>query len=106
MEEYTEREEETVRVSQAKIEKEERAEAKAEPKQPMEETRKRKMGAKETGAEHSEGKESDWVLELAFVSWRDKLQHIDFIGERGFSRWISSFQEIVEKRGWLVFYEH
>ena len=43
----------------------------------MEETRKRKMGAEETRAEHIEGKASDWVLDMAFVSWRDKLQHRD-----------------------------
>ena len=49
MEEYTEREEETVQATQAKIE-EERAEARAKPEQPVEETRKRKRGAEETGA--------------------------------------------------------
>ena len=72
----------------------------------MEETRKRKMGAKEIGVEQSEEKPSDWVSELAFVAWRDKLQQRDFIGQRGFSKWISPFQEIVEKRGWLLFCEH
>ena len=53
-------------------------------------------GPEETRVEHSEGKASDWVSELAFIAWRDKLQHKDFIGERGFSKWISSFHEIVE----------
>ena len=59
MEEYTEREEEIVQVTKAEIEEEERADAKAEPKQPGEETRKRKRGAEETGAEHNEGKARD-----------------------------------------------
>ena len=72
----------------------------------MDETRKWKRGAEETGAEHSEGKASDWVSELAFITWRDKLHHKYFIGERGFSKWISPFQEIVEKRGWFPFCEH
>ena len=34
------------------------------------------------------------------------MQHRDFIGERGFNRLISPFQEIIEKRGWYLFYEH
>ena len=54
MEEYIEREKETIQATQEKIEEEERAEAKAEPEQPMKGTRKRK-----TGAEHSEEKASD-----------------------------------------------
>ena len=106
MEEYTEMEKETVQATQAEIEEEERAEARAELEQPVEETRKRKRGAEETGAECSEEKASDWVSELPFITWRDKLQHRDFIGERGFSKWISPFQEIVENRGWLLFCEH
>ena len=68
MEEYTEREEEIVQVTQAEIEGEERDEARAEPEQPVEKTRKRKKGAEETGAEHNEEKESNWVSELAFVA--------------------------------------
>ena len=35
----------------------------------------------------------------AYVSWRDKLQHIDFIGERGFNKLISPFQEVIESKG-------
>ena len=66
----------------------------------------RKMGAEEIGAEHSEEKVSDWVSELAYVTWREKLQHRYFIGERGFNKWISSFQEIIEKRGWLLVCEN
>ena len=43
---------------------------------------------------------------MAFFAWRDKLQHQDLIGERGFNKWISPFQEIVEKRGWFLLCEH
>ena len=50
LEEYTEREEETIQATQVEIEEEERAKARAEPEQPMEETRKRKRGDEETGA--------------------------------------------------------
>ena len=34
------------------------------------------------------------------------MQHRDFIGERGFSKLISPFQEIVESKGWHLFCEH
>ena len=34
----------------------------------MEEKRKRKRGAKETGTKHSEEKASDWVSKLAYVA--------------------------------------
>ena len=30
----------------------------------------------------------------------------DFIGERGFMKLISPFREVIEKRGWNLFYEH
>ena len=34
------------------------------------------------------------------------MQHRDFIGERGFNKLISPFQEIVESTGWHLFCEH
>ena len=82
MEEYTEREEEIVQETQANIEEEERVEARAMPEQRVEEIRNKKRGVEETGAKHSEGKASDWVSEMDFLAWRDKLQHKDFISGR------------------------
>ena len=67
--------------------------------------RERESKAVEAGAERIEEKASDWVSELAYFVWRDKLQHIDFIGERGFSKWISPFQEVIESKGWHIFCE-
>ena len=99
MEEYAEVEEEVVQETQSgKMQEEEISEARIETEQPTEETRKRKMGAKEAGVEQREEKVSDFVSELAYFSLRDKLQHKDFIGERGFSRLISPFQEVIEKK--------
>ena len=49
--------------------------------------------------ESSGEKVSDWVSNMAHIAWRDKLQHRDFIGERGFNKWISPFQELVESKG-------
>ena len=82
----------------------ERYETRIETKQPIEETRKRKRGAKE--AEQREEKASDLVSKRAYFAWRDKLQHRDFIGERGFNKLISPFQEVIEKKRWNLFYDH
>ena len=70
----------------------------------MEESRKRKRRNEE--AESSEQKAGDWVSNKAYIAWRDKLQHRDFIGERGFNKWVSPFQELVESKGWHLFHEH
>ena len=43
---------------------------------------------------------------MAHIAWRDKLQHKDFIRERGLNKWISPFQELIESKGWHLFYEH
>ena len=72
----------------------------------MDETRKRRRGYEEATAERIEEKASDLVSECAYFAWRDKLQHRDFIGERGFSKLISPFLEIVESKGWHLFCEH
>ena len=41
-----------------------------------------------------------------YAALRDKLQHVDFIGERGFKKLILPFQESIKKRGCHLFYEH
>ena len=43
---------------------------------------------------------------MVYIAWRDKLQHRDFIDERGFNKWVSPFQELVEIKGWHLFCEH
>ena len=86
MEEYAKGGQEVVQATQAEIGQEEER-AKAE--QSVEETRKRKRKDVEVRAERREEKASDWASEMTYVAWRDKLQHGDFIGERGFSKWIS-----------------
>ena len=74
MEEYVESEEEAVQLTQVETwQEEERVESIAEVEQPAKETRKRKRGAEEAGAEGREEKASDWVSELAYFAWRDKL---------------------------------
>ena len=69
MEEYAEREEEVVQATQVETrQEEERAEEKAEIEQPVEETRKRRRGVVEVGAEHREEKASDLVSECAYFA--------------------------------------
>ena len=107
MEEYVEGEEETVQAAQEETgQGEEGAEVNEEPEQAVEESRKRKKGDEEVRAESSEEKASDWVFDMAYAAWKDKLQYRDFIGERGFKKWISPFTKIVERKGWHLFYEH
>ena len=97
-EEYDELENETVQATQVVTgQGEERAEVNNELKQTVEESKKRKRGNEE--AESNEQKAGDWVSNMAYIAWRDKLQHRDFIGERGFNKGVSSFQELVESKG-------
>ena len=56
-------------------------------------------GVEESETEQKKAKVSDFVSERAYFAWRDKLQHKDFIGERGFNKLISPFVETIEKRG-------
>ena len=105
MEEYDELENETVQATQAVAgQGEERPEVNEELEQTVEESRKRKIGNEK--AESCEQQVGDWVFNMAYIDWRDKLQHRDFIGERGFNKWVSRFQELVKSKGWHLFCEH
>ena len=70
----------------------------------MEESRKRKRGNEE--AESSDQKSGDWVSNMAYIDWGDKLQDREFIGERGFNKWVSPFQDMVERKRWHLLFEH
>ena len=87
MEEYAENDEKAIQEVHSRGEQE------------IEETRKRKRGAEEAETEQRKEKVSDFVLECAYFSLGDKLQHKDFIGERGFNRLISPFVETIKNRG-------
>ena len=102
MEVYAEWENETVQATQV-VEKqgEERNEVNRVFEQTVEESRKRKRGNEE--ADSSEQKVNDWVSDMAYIAWKDKLQYRNFIGERGFNKWVSPFQEMIESKGWHLF---
>ena len=69
-----------------------------EPDESADKSRKMKRGDEEERAESSNEKPSDWIFEMAYEAWRDKLQFKDFIRERGFNKWVSPFQELVESK--------
>ena len=105
MEEYAEWENETVQATQAVTEQcEERDEVNRVFEQTLEESRKRKRGNEE--AKSSEQKASEWVSNMAYIAWKEKLQYRNFIGERGFNKWVFPFQEMIESKGWHLFCEH
>ena len=98
MEEYAKLEDQIVQTTQTVAEQaEERVDEDEDPEQTVENSRKRKRGNEKT--EINEQKSSNWVSDMAYIAWKDKLQHIDFIGERGFNKWISPFQELIESKG-------
>ena len=63
---------------------EERVDVNDKLEQIVEESKKRKIGNEEV--ENIKQKASEWVFDMAYFAWRDKLQHRDFIGERGFNK--------------------
>ena len=103
MEECAKWENEIVQATQALAEQgEERDEVNEVFEQTVEESRKGKRGNEE--AESSEQKASDWVSDMAYIAWKDKLQYKNFIREKGFNKWVSLFQDLIESKGWHLFH--
>ena len=72
MEEYAKLEDQTVQTTQTVDEQvEERVDVNDELEQIVKESRKRKRGNEE--AKNSEQKVSEWVSNMAYIAWRDKL---------------------------------
>ena len=53
-----------------------------------------------------EGEEDEFVSEEDFSIWKKYYAGKGFVGERGFSKPISPFKELIEQRGWGNFYKH
>ena len=53
-----------------------------------------------------EGEEDDFISEEAFSIWKKYYAGKGFVGERGFSKPISPFKELIEQRGWGNFCKH
>ena len=67
--------------------------------QTVEESRKRKRGADEVGAEQRKDKAKNFISEKATALMERSLKNRGFIAERGFKGVISPFAEMLEKRG-------
>ena len=68
--------------------------------QPVERQQKRK------GKERRQEEEDEFVSEEAHSLWKKHYAGKGFIGERGFSKLISPFKELIEQRGWGKFCKH
>ena len=59
---------------------------------------------------HTEGIEiegdKDFIFAKAQALWNKQMANKGFVSERGFGKLISSFAEIIEKKGWEFFCEH
>ena len=69
--------------------------------QPVSKQRRKKGKEKQ-----QEGEEDDFVSEEAYSIWKKYYAGKGFVGERGFSKLISPFKELIEQRGWGNFCKH
>ena len=101
MEAYVELKEEVVQENQSgEVQEEERAEAKVEPEQPEEESRKKKRGVEESKTEQRNERVRILISDKGSALMEKSLKDRGFIVEKGFNKLISHFYEMLEKRGW------
>ena len=48
----------------------------------------------------------EFISDRAYKVMDKKMLRKDFIGERGFQRFISPFKEVIEKKGWSLLCKH
>ena len=65
-----------------------------------------KQQGKKGKEKQQEGEEDYFVSEEAFSTWKKHYVGKGFVGERGFSKLISPFKELIEQRGWGNFCKH
>ena len=53
-----------------------------------------------------EEEEDEFVSDEAYSIWQKHYAGKGFLGERGFSQFISPFKELIEQRGWGKFCKH
>ena len=72
----------------------------------VEEGRKRKIGEEKDEGQSNENGIEDFLSDEAIEVMEKKILKKQFIGERGFKKFIPPFNELIEKRGWNFIYEH
>ena len=75
----------------------------SEPSEVQPASKKQRKRGKEI---QQEEKEDEFVLEEAFSIWKKYYAGKGFVKERGFSKFISPFKELIEQRGWGNFCKH
>ena len=65
-----------------------------------------KQQRKKGKEKQQEGEEDEFVSEEAFSILKKHYASKGFVGERGFSKLISPFKELIEQRGWGNFFKH
>ena len=68
--------------------------------------RKRKIVEEEEEKQRSEEELDEFIYDKGYEIMEKKILKKDFIGERRFKEFISSFKETIEKRGWSVICKH
>ena len=69
-------------------------------------TRQQRKKVKEKQQEAEEEEEDEFVSDEAYSNWKKHYAGKGFVGERGFSQFISPFKELIEQRGWGKFCKH
>ena len=69
--------------------------------------RKKKRDEKSRVEQAKEAEDNEaFISDEAYSFWKENLSDKGFIGERGFSTFITPFAEIIKKRGWNLFCKH
>ena len=90
---------ETTQVAEPEVQK--------EAQNPTQQERNKKRAEKSTTKQAKNAEDNKaFISDEAYSFWKENLSDKDFIGERGFSTFISPFAKIIEKRGWNMFCKH
>ena len=76
------------------------------PSEPSEVQPVSKQQSKRGKEKQQEEEKDEFVSEEAFSIWKKYYAGKGFVGERGFSKLISPFKELIEQRGWRNFHKH
>ena len=82
-------------------------EVQKEAQNPAQKEKKKKRDEKSRAEQAKEAEDNEaFISDKAYSLWGRNLRDKGFIGERGFGMLISPFAEIIEKKGWSLFYKH
>ena len=107
MKEYTASEEEVHLELQTETTPIAKLEVQKETQNPAHKEKKLKKDEKSRAKQAKEAKDNEaFISDEAYSFWEKNLSNKGFIRERGFGTFISPLVEIIEKRGWSLFFKH